>query len=141
MRPIADDGVICELAKPLDTASDLHRREIRMTFNPGFFDSQSGVLLEKLSFRDQLSEKRGLAHDTYTTDQTLGILIHRAFFGELKFILEYPHIHVGVVVSTERSLHRTISKYRPLEVERTRTVPTNISYNIVPKFHQSTSKL
>ena len=56
MRPIADDGVICKLAKPLGTVSDLHHREIRVAFDPGLFDSQSGVPLKKLSFRDQLSE-------------------------------------------------------------------------------------
>jgi len=50
------------------------------------------------------------AHDTNSTDQRLGILMHRVVFRELKFIFEYPQIHVVNIISLERGLHRMVSK-------------------------------
>jgi hypothetical protein len=81
-----------------------------MTLDPGPLHSQSGVPLKKLSFRYQWSGRSTNRHNAYATDQTLGILIHRAIFGELKFILKYLQIHVGVVISPEGGLNGMVSK-------------------------------
>lgn len=75
-----------------------------------------GSLILRAGFlwRSYRSDVSGLdavraARNTCTADQTLGILVHTTIFGELKFILEYPRIHVGVIVGPEGSLDRTVS--------------------------------
>ena len=55
MRPVADDGAICELTKLSGTTRDLHHRKIRVAFDPGFLYSQSGIPLKELSVQDQWS--------------------------------------------------------------------------------------
>ena len=111
-----------------------------MTFDPGFLDSQGRIPLKQLHFGYQRPEHCAHQHDTYSANQTLSILIHRAIFGELKLVLEHPQVHVGVIVSPEGGLRKMV-KGDSLEMEEVRTIPVNISYNIVPKLHQSTSKL
>ena len=55
MRPVADDGMVCESVESSDTARDLHHREIRVTLDPRFLDSQGGIPLKELSFSYQWS--------------------------------------------------------------------------------------
>ena len=41
---------------------------------------------------------------TYTTNQALGILINGPVIWELQLILQYPDVHIRVIVGPERCL-------------------------------------
>jgi hypothetical protein len=87
-----------------------------VTFDPRFLDSQERDSFEEAIVPISVAWAQcAPTHNTYATDQTLGILIHRTIFRELKFILEYPQIHVGVIVSPEGGLRRMVSRWISLE--------------------------
>jgi len=92
--------MICEWIKPEGTAIDLHHREIRMAFNHLFPHSQNRIPQKKLpsSFSAVWAQCKS-AHNTHTTDQTLGIRIHQAIAREFEVVHEYTTIQKVVIVT------------------------------------------
>lgn len=57
-----------------------------MPFNSRLFDSKSGIALQKLQNCVRFGDVGGNG-DSDPSDETLSILVHNTFFGELQLVL------------------------------------------------------